>query len=219
MLRTRPEHLALALGLAAWLLMLVQAASARGLSCAAHDASFAGDLAAWTQMALAMMLPWTTSSLADVARRSYRERRPRAVVGYLLGYAAGWMALGALLVPLLRSALGRDARAATVLCALAAAWALLPAHERWFALCHRRIALCPVGWRADRDAVRQGLAQGLPCVASCWPLMAACAAVHHHLVMMAACTALVAFEKRMFRLERAPLALGALGIAAWTCTL
>jgi predicted metal-binding membrane protein len=219
MLRTHPEGLALGLGIVAWGWMLSEAIGAPRRLCCGSAASPGEDVVAWMLMVIAMMVPTTTSNLRDIAGRSYRVRRLRAVIGYLTGYLAWWTMLGVTVVGLHTFWPACNARIATLLCAFGAVWALIPARQRWFRSCHRRIPLCPLGWRADRDAFRQGAAHGAPCVAACWPLMVACAVTGHNVVMMVACTTLAVFEKRMFRLEREPLAIGALLLGAWTLAL
>jgi predicted metal-binding membrane protein len=219
-LRTHPERLALGLVALSWGWMLVEAAAARSFSCCTPHPSPAADLLAWIAMTVAMMVPTTLASLRDVATRSYRVRRVRAVLEYLLGYLTWWLVLGVVVVAArqLWPAM-HDLRLAAALCVGAAVWALIPARERWFQRCHRRIPLCPIGWRADLDALRQGAVNGAPCVAMCWPLMVACTITGHNLAMMLGGTALALLEKRMFRLERRPLVLGALSLAIWTVGL
>jgi predicted metal-binding membrane protein len=99
---------------------------------------------------------------------------------------------------------------------LAAAWTLLPLRARWQVRCHRRIALRPIGVWAEVDSLRQGAANGLPCVVMCWPLMLACTLTGHGVVAMLACACLTLVEKRMFRPRPLPIAVGTLGLAAWT---
>jgi predicted metal-binding membrane protein len=215
-LEAHPERLALGGVALAWAWMLGEAVAARRLSCCGPHPSSAEDALAWIAMVVAMMIPMTIGSQRSVAARSYRVRRVRAVLAYVLGYLAPWLLLGALFVALRLLPFAHERRAATVLCLIAAGWALLPARERWSGLCHRLIVLCPAGPRADLDALRQGAVNGAPCVATCWPLMLACAVTGHDLVLMAGGMALAAIEKRMFRFDRRPLVLGALALAAWT---
>ena len=108
-LKTHPERLVLALAVASWAWMLGRAALDRRMSCCAPNPTVAEELGAWTGMVAAMMLPTTLESLRDVAARSYRDRRVRAVLAYALGYLAWWALLGA------QTRAGRYADAVTTL--------------------------------------------------------------------------------------------------------
>lgn len=218
-LRTHPERVILALVVSAWTWMLLHAASSPRFTCCTQRPSASEDAIAWAAMVVAMMLPTTVVSMRDVASRSYRARRLRAVAAYATGYLAPWLLLGLVVVVSRRFGVAHETSVAAGLCVFAAAWVFLPAHERWHRMCHRTIPLYPVGWRADLDAIRQGWANGIPCVAMCWPLMLACTITNHNVVMMFGCTALVFYEKRMFRLRRTPVAVAAVGLALWTLLL
>jgi predicted metal-binding membrane protein len=219
MLSSHPERLVMALVVAAWAWILGHAALAQRMSCCPPQPTVAQECMAWTAMIVAMMLPTTLPGVRDVAARSYRHRRIRAVVAFSAGYLAWWILLGAGMICLRQFDFAHDQRLGTALCVLSAAWVLLPIREQWWRSCHRTIALCPVGWRADCDAFRQGAMNGWPCVATCWPLMAACTVTGHNLIVMVVGSFLTSLEKQMFRLQRLPLLGGALLLAVWTCTL
>lgn len=214
-LRTRPDRVLLAIAVLAWAWMLGEAATARRLSCCDPHPSRLADLTSWALMIAAMMLPATLPAARDVGARSYRCRRIRSVVEYMIGYAACWAPIGLAFVAFRSFDLAHDPRTAAAFAILAAAWAALPIRTRWFNLCHRPIPLCPVGWRADCDALRQGAVHGVPCVKMCWPLMFACAVSGHDMILMIGGAWLALAEKRMFRLNRRPLILGSLALAAW----
>jgi predicted metal-binding membrane protein len=211
----RPDRAVIVVCALAWVWMLAHVAASPRLTCCHPHPPLSEDAAGWVGMVLAMMLPVTLASVRDVADRSYRARRSRAVVAYLAGYLACWLALGVAVVAA-HQAFARTPHVATALCVVGAAWCFLPARERWRRRAHRRIAMCPVGPRADLDAWLQGAMQGAPCVAACWPVLAACAFAGHPLLLMLGGGALVLAEARMFRLERLPLALGALALAGVT---
>lgn len=206
----------LAVAGAAWIVMASDAVGAGRISC--HDAStsMGEEMSGWTLMVLAMMLPAMTPLFASVARRSYRSRRWRAVLATSGGYVLAWMLPLPLLLVVRGLSLGNAPWIATACCGLAALWTMLPFRHRWFAQCHREIPLCPVGLRADRDALRQGLVSGVPCVAGCWPLMLACAFTGHNFVVMIAGTALTLYERRQFRFAPTPILLASVGIAGLT---
>src|ERR1700683_2099405 len=140
-----------------WLWMLGEAAAARRMSCCESFPTKTADFISWMAMVGAMMLPTTTPAVQDVANRSYRSRRPRAVVEYLSGYLGCWLLAGVVFALLRTFPLAHDFRAAAILCLLAAAWVVIPARALWFVRCHRQIPLCPSGPRADFDAIRQGV--------------------------------------------------------------
>jgi predicted metal-binding membrane protein len=160
------------------------------------------------------MLPMTAMALRHVAFRSFRARRPRAMAGFLLGYASAWLAVAPLyLVAALGvHVLGGDSVLLPLAAALAAAaaWQATEAKRRALRRCHRTVPLTPSGWRADRDCLAFGLAHGRHCVASCWALMLIPAVAGHHPALMLL-VGLVAFcERRTLAAEplrsAAPLA-------------
>jgi predicted metal-binding membrane protein len=214
-LKTQPDRLVLAVAALLWVWMLGEAAVARRISCCGPFPTTTADITSWMVMVGAMMLPTTTTAVRDVATRSYRNRRPRAVLEYLFGYMGCWLLAGVVFAFLRTCPLAHDLRTAAAFCLLAAIWAVLPARVLWFVRCHRRIALCPAGTRADVDAVRQGAVHGIPCLKMCWPLMFACGITGHDLIVMTGGTMLAILEKRMFRLKREPLVIGCFAIGAW----
>ncbi len=214
-LQARPDRVVIAIAVLSWTWMLGEAATAQRLSCCEPYPSRSDDLGSWILMVGAMMLPTAIPAIRDVATRSYRRRRILAVLEYILGYTACWLPVGVAFVLLRSCEFAHDLRAAVALCLLAAAWALLPIRAYWFVRCHRQIPLCPAGARADLDAMRQGAVHGVPCIKMCWPLMFACAISGHDLALMIGGASLAAAEKRMFRLDRKPLVLGALALGAW----
>ena len=98
---------------------------------------------------------------------------------------------------------------------IAALWMMSPT---WVALrsrCHAPAPLAPSGWRADRDALRYGATIGLPCLASCAPLMVACAASGHGLVAMVGGGIVGILERSSYRIPRTALLATTLGLAGW----
>ena len=131
----------------------------------------------WILMVIAMMSPLLGPPIRHVIARSYRWRRRRAIMGFLLGYGAGWAFAGigaiALLVSLAVSGYTTRPITGAVALLLAAAWHFLPIRGVALRLCHRTMALAPRGWAADRDCLRYGAVQGLTCLGSCLPAMLA----------------------------------------------
>ena len=198
-----------------WIEMIRHHTAGEHLASDPSALTLAGDFLPWMAMVGAMMLPITIPAVDDVMRRSYRRRRLIAAMEYVVGYMACWGMVGAIFVLLRLHPRMHDRHLAALGCLLAALWALLPVRRVWFAQCHRQIPLCPEGWRADWDAVRQGATHGIPCVKMCWLLMVACGISEHDWVMMIGGAALAVLEKRMFRLNRAPIVVGSLALAAW----
>lgn len=98
---------------------------------------------------------------------------------------------------------------------LGALWAATPIYRRWMEASHRRVPLHPTGWRADGSCLRLGLAQGLPCVGACAPLMVGCALTGHGAVAMLGGAWLAWAERRAVRPRRWLAPAGAAALAGW----
>jgi predicted metal-binding membrane protein len=182
----------------AWVVMLVH-----GWRNAAHNSShwmtFAQELAFWMLMVAAMMLPLVIRNVWVTAAGSLWIRRHRAIAGFLAGYFVPWLALGLVASTLREAAWSHTAYAAAIGFGTAAIWQRTPMHKRALSNCHLTVPLAPVGWRADLDCLRFGGTIGAACVASCWPLMLACAFTGHGLIAMTGGTAVSALERWSFR--------------------
>lgn len=213
--RSTLERLIIAISVLSWGWMIFEAVSSRRLSCCTPHPTLVVEFRSWILMIAAMMLPNTAFAIRDVADRSFRTRRPRAVLGYISGYLLCWI-LGGMVFLLIRlHPLAHDLRMAAMTCLFASLWTFLPQRALWRMDCHRQIPLCPSGLQADLDTVRQGVLHGTSCVKMCWPLMFACGISGHDLPMMFGGSVLAVSEKRMFRLDRKPLILGSLILGAW----
>jgi predicted metal-binding membrane protein len=127
----------------------------------------------WLLM-LAAMAPLIAAPLRHVRERSFARRRARAMVLFVIGYAAVWMIAGiglhilALAVQLVAS----DTLICVALSASAAAlWQVSPAKQWCLNRCHRRPELAAFGAAADRAVLGFGLTHGAACVGACWALM------------------------------------------------
>lgn len=164
-------------------------------------------------MVIAMMLPLVIPHVRHVARSSPGQRGQLAVAAFLLGYLAIWIAAQAAIV----AAFGRIASlagwtlAAGIAMAAAALWELAPTKRRQLLRCDEMTPLESNGWRVEKDCASFGASTGVACVATCWALMAACAAFAHSLPLMAALFG-VQMSGR-YRRDRSP-ALAALAVAA-----
>jgi predicted metal-binding membrane protein len=120
------------------------------------------------------MLPLVVAPLRHVRERSFARRRTRAMLLFVLGYFAVWMAAGVVLqvaalvapwtvpLPLMWLALAL---------AVAMLWQVSPAKQWCLNRCHRRPQLAAFEPAADRDALHFGLTNGASCLGSCWALM------------------------------------------------
>jgi predicted metal-binding membrane protein len=189
-----PEWWSWALCGSAWAVMLVHGWQHAGHELA-HWMTFGQELAFWMLMAAAMMLPLVIHQVWVTAAGSLWPRRHRAIAGFLAGYFAPWLGLGFVAAGLRFGSLAHTTSAAAAGFVVAGLWQLTPMHRRALVACHRTLPLAPVGWRADLDCLRFGGAIGVACVASCWPLMLACAITGHSLVAMAGGMAVGALER------------------------
>lgn len=153
----------------------------------------------WALMVAAMMSPLVVAPLRHVRDRSFARRRARAMLLFVLGYAAVWMAAGVGLHTM--ALIAQWAAPAPLVClGLAAAtamfWQVSPAKQWCLNLCHRRPHLAAFGAAADRDAFDFGLTHGASCAGACWALMFLTLFVRHgHVLWMAAVTLLVFAER------------------------
>ncbi len=225
----RPEHWLLGASLLAWSALLVMtwggdpAGAAGGHRHApagsAPIAALGAHLGHWMLMVVAMMLPLVFDPVRTVWSRSFRQRRGRAVCGFVVGYLSLWAATGLAVSTVLAvaSSVGPSpSTLAAVLFLLAAAWQGSRGKKRSLVACHATAPLAPRGMRADWHCVRYGLQIGSACAASCGLLMAACAATGHHLGVMLVCFWIALAERLAYRPSpRLLAAAGAgLGLAA-----
>jgi predicted metal-binding membrane protein len=126
-------------------------------------------------MLIAMMPPLLAPPLLHVWRRSLTRRRTRAVLLFVLGYLAVWLAA---LLPLVAASIALDSisitagwPAATLAATIALVWQATPLKQISLNGCHRRPPLAAFGLRAEADALCYGAGHGLWCVGTCWALM------------------------------------------------
>jgi hypothetical protein len=132
-----------------------------------------GLVTGWLLMVAAMMPPLLGQPINHVWTLSFRDRRPRALACFGLGYALVWLAAGTSLIPLtiaLRIA-APGWKASVIALAAAVLWSCSPAAQRARNRCHRLRRIGAFGWAADRDCFKQGILTGMPCAAACWAWM------------------------------------------------
>ena len=154
-------------------------------------------VAAWVLMIAAMMPPLLALPVGHVWVSVFPQRRVSSLAALGLGYAAAWLAAGAVLIPT-GVALVRLPGAATCIgrVALALAWSCSPPAQAMRNRCHRLRPIAPFGARRLRDCLSQGAASGLACVGACWPwMLVPAAAGAHHLASMALVTPLLFLER------------------------
>jgi len=128
----------------------------------------------WMLMVIAMMAPMVLPPLVHIRISSFAHRRWRSTALFLAGYAAVWL-LACLVLEALEAVASRGLQNPYALAGLAAAiaalWQVSPPKQWCLNQCHAHRPLAAFGWRADGDALRFGLEQGVWCVGSCWALM------------------------------------------------
>jgi predicted metal-binding membrane protein len=158
--------------------------------------------AGWVLMLTAMMSPALIRPIHHLCSRSFRHRRPRAVVLFAAAYAAIWLAAGGglLAAGLAVTSFAPAAHLPAVLGVLIAlVWQCSPAKQRCLNRCHAHPELAAFGTPADVDSLRFGATHGIWCAGSCWALMLLPMLLpDEHLLTMVAVTLLITSE----RLER-----------------
>ena len=208
-----PELASVGFVVFSWGWMIVEAFQARRWACCGPGATESQEAFSWVLMAVAMMLPAALRNVREVAFRSYRSMRLMTTLSYSLGFIGLWGVAGIVFMGF--QFVAGDARGifAFLLCLIAAALAFHPSRRRFFELCHRKVPLRPVGTGACVDSARQAAINASGCIGGCWPLMVACALMYHHAFMMIAGLGVVLLERRMFRFNPWPLALGSIVMA------
>jgi predicted metal-binding membrane protein len=175
----RVRNPGLLLSAAAWIWLLADpGGSMMRAHCAAAGSGglpLSASLAAgWGLMLVAMMSPALILPIVHLRRRSFKRRRARAVVLFVAGYAAIWMAAGGVLLAA-SLAIGwlapNSYLPATGVILLTIVWQLSPVKQRCLNRCHAHGELAAFGVAADRDALRFGVSHGVWCAGSCWALM------------------------------------------------
>ena len=155
--------------------------------------------AGWALMLVAMMSATLIAPIGHIFERSFKRRRARSVILFVVGYAAIWMTAGSifLAVKLALSLLAPQSYLPAVVVGLIAfVWQCSPIKQRCLNRGHNHRELAAFGIAADRDALRFGITHGLWCVGSCWVLMLFPMLVAQgHLAAMAAVTFLMISER------------------------
>ena len=153
----------------------------------------------WALMIAAMMSPLLIEPLRHVRKSSFAKRRAQAMLLFVAGYMAVWMAAGLALQPAALAA--RWVGHSPLVCFICAAaitslWQVSPAKRWCLSRCHRQPHLAAFGAAAYRDAFGYGLVNGAACVGACWALMVLpLLLVQAHLLAMVAVTLLILAER------------------------
>ena len=130
--------------------------------------------ASWLLMLVAMMAPVLIPPIRYIRLRSFAHRRARSIALFVGGYAAIWIAVGSVLMPMelaikwLTPQLYLPAACVSI---VALVWQCSPIKQRCLNRCHAHTELAAFGAAADLDAIRFGTRHGLWCAGSCWALM------------------------------------------------
>jgi predicted metal-binding membrane protein len=181
--------------------------SHHGVSSAGPESGHAMSLLELAIMTVAMMLPAAVPVAHWIALRSKWSRRHRALALFGAAFAGVWVAAGAITMAGLHAVgltAGRRWHVAAAL-VLAALWELT-AWKRWcLRSCHRVRPIPPTGWRADWGCVRHGVRTALPCLGSCWAMMAPILLADHivGLWLMMIITPIILLQRQAVRPARA----------------
>jgi predicted metal-binding membrane protein len=178
----------------------------------------------WTLMVVAMMLPTVLPAARFVALTGKWTRRRRGPTIFVIGYLAVWIAVGSLVLAVLRlagpAAHGRWAVVAALV--TASLWELSAWKVRFLRACHRHPPIPPHGWKADAGCLKRGTSNGLACLGTCWAIMTPMMVTDHlhALWLMVPLAAVVAYQKagtpsRVVRPVAAGLMAAAVGVAIW----
>ena len=196
---SRPEWWVVAVGLSSWG-WIARDVFARAAHAGHHGTSVGADLLSWQVMVVAMMLPTLAMKTRDVALRCFAERRDYSIAIFLAGYLVPWSLFGVAVLTLRQLPWLQGPYSVVVSCAVATIWVTVPARARAMMSVYTYApVIAPDGWEATRDCVTAGLQVAAWCVASCWPLMLACAASGHDLAVVGVGGAISLVESRSFR--------------------
>ena len=179
---------------------------ATSLSNAVGSEVFYAQIVHWLLMITAMMLPLLIVPIRQVAFRSYRWRRGKAVAGFIAGYSAVWIITGLFAVEFLGvlavTGLITGPVTGSIVLLAAAIWQLSPLRGDAMRRCHRSVALTPRGLAADLDCIRFGFSHGFACVMVCFPLMLATMIAMPGITAAAVLAVVLFFERAYQRVYR-----------------
>ncbi len=221
----RPEWWALLFSAFAWFGMALHMVPLQVGPHAHHPAQFPSAMTQWLQwqaMIVAMMLPFLLWQIRRVAAGTFRYRRHLAVSCLIVGFLGVWAVAGlfAVMVSSIWSIGGPVA--VGLLLVASAGWCLTPWYCRATYAHHSTRPLPPKGWHAVVRTVQEGARLGQACIVSCGPLMLACLASGHSVVVMLGGLVLTwrertAFEPRPRGQARWHLVLAAVAtVTLWT---
>ena len=172
----RVRYSVLLLTAATWVLLIAQPYGMAGHAHlhAGNSAAAQMQAAGWALMLVAMMAPLLIPSIQYVRQRSFKHRRARAVALFVAGYAASWMAAGAVVLAIettVKLLVPMSFLPAAGVALIAVVWQFSPIKQRALNRCHLHTELAAFGATADLAVLRFGLTHGVWCVVSCWALM------------------------------------------------
>jgi predicted metal-binding membrane protein len=153
----------------------------------------------WALMLVAMMSPTLISPIHHVRERSFKRRRVRSVMLFMVGYIAIWMGAGGALIAamLMLNLLAPQSYLPAIGAGIIAfVWQCSPIKQRCLNRSHNHSELAAFGIAADLGALRFGITHGVWCVGSCWALMLFPMLLREgHFIAMAAVSFLIISER------------------------
>jgi predicted metal-binding membrane protein len=212
--RTRINLLILFLSGVTWVMLLVNTGSIMTLAhCPVTDSgaslvsfqmllemnSIYSLMVGWALMLVAMMSPTLISPIHHVRERSFKRRRVRSVMLFMVGYIAIWMGAGGALIAamLMLNLLAPQSYLPAIGAGIIAfVWQCSPIKQRCLNRSHNHSELAAFGIAADLGALRFGITHGVWCVGSCWALMLFPMLLREgHFIAMAAVSFLIISER------------------------
>ncbi|MBN3853232.1 DUF2182 domain-containing protein [Paraburkholderia sp. Ac-20340] len=154
----------------------------------------------WLLMIVAMMAPMTLPAIAHIQVSVFAQRRGRATLIFLVGFAAIWLIPGLAISALARAFSAMTAGGygpAALALLIAGIWQCSPLRQGFLNRCHTHRPLAAFGLRADVDALRLGLAHGSWCIGTCWAWMLLTAMLPAWHLLLMPLVALLAFCERL----------------------
>jgi len=157
----------------------------------------------WMVMVIAMMFPLLNEPVTHVAFSVKKKDRTPGILTFLLAYTFVWTSAGMLflLLPLFVDTIlaGQTNFVNSLVMAsgllLSAALIWHPGRPIRLTKCSLTIPINIGGWQLYRDSFWYGLKMGLACLSMCWPPMAALSLTHHNLILMAAVSIVIVYER------------------------
>ncbi|HEX8692909.1 MAG TPA: DUF2182 domain-containing protein [Longimicrobium sp.] len=162
----------LAVGAAAWLVLVVHPAGVVHGSMPSMRWTPASLVAEAALMFAAMMVPLSGAPVRHVRDRSFARRRWRAVALFAASYALPWIAATVVLLTAAAWIVAAEQPAVSALAVMVVAVCQSsPQKQHCLNRCHAHSELAAFGVKADLDVLRFGFSHASWCIGSCFALM------------------------------------------------